>query len=388
MSRTADYLIRTIPFFNAYARSMDKLLLAAAGNPSAQRSIGATTGYARNLFYKRMGVMLAMGFGYAVMMSDDEEYQNLSDYVRDRNWVIPGGKDLGFVPAIPLPAELSFFFKAIPERIYQYFKLQGTPEERDAMRVLKELMLNGVDIFSAPNITPQVLKPILENLANYSFFLGRPLESQAQLALDPSERYGTGTSEAMKAASKTLTDIATSTGVEALKVSPIMLENLVRGMFGMSAGIALSVADVMVNPTRTDRPLHQTIAAQLTGASAVMKDPVGMRYLDEIYNLDRSVEQVYNSYRRKLENNPDDAEKFLKDNFGLYVVRSEVRSTMEAIRALNAQARAIDKMTDLSPEERRVIINDLRAQQNDLARDVYRLRRQVTEEQRTMDASR
>jgi predicted phage gp36 major capsid-like protein len=113
-----------------------------------------------------------------------------------------------------------------------------------------------------------------------------------------------------------------------------------------------------------------------------------MRYLDEIYNLDRSVEQVYNSYRRKLENNPDDAEKFLKDNFGLYVVRNEVRSTMEAIRALNAQARAIDKMTDLSPEERRVIINDLRAQQNDLARDVYRLRRQVTEEQRTMDASR
>ena len=388
VSRTADYLIRTIPFFNAYARSMDKLLLAAAGNPSAQRSIGATTGYARNLFYKRMGVLTAMGFGYALMMSDDEEYQNLSDYVRDRNWVIPGGKDLGFVPAIPLPAELSFFFKAIPERIYQYFKLQGTPEERDAMRVLKELMLNGVDIFSAPNITPQVFKPILENFMNYSFFLGRPLESQAQLGYDPSERYGTGTSEAMKAASKTLTDIATSTGVEALKVSPIMLENLVRGMFGMSTGIALSVADVMVNPTRTDRPLHQTIAAQLTGASAVMKDPVGMRYLDEIYNLDRSVEQVYNSYRRKLENNPDDAEKFLKDNFGLYVVRSEVRSTMEAIRALNAQARAIDKMTDLSPEERRVIINDLRAQQNDLARDVYRLRRQVTEEQRTMDASR
>jgi len=388
VSRTADYLIRTIPFFNAYARSMDKLLLAAAGNPSAQRSIGATTGYARNLFYKRMGVLTAMGFGYALMMSDDEEYQNLSDHVRDRNWVIPGGKDLGFVPGIPLPVELSFFFKAIPERVVQYFKLQGTPEERDAMRVLKELMLNGVDIFSAPNITPQVFKPILENLMNYSFFLGRPLESQAQLGYDPSERYGTGTSEAMKAASKTLTDIATSTGVEALKVSPIMLENLVRGMFGMSAGIALSVADVMVNPTRTDRPLHQTIAAQLTGASAVMKDPVGMRYLDEIYNLDRSVEQVYNSYRRKLENNPDDAEKFLKDNFGLYVVRSEVRSTMEAIRALNAQARAIDKMTDLSPEERRVIINDLRAQQNDLARDVYRLRRQVTEEQRTMDASR
>jgi hypothetical protein len=386
-ARTTDYLIRTIPFFNAYARSMDKLLLAAAGSPSAQRTIGATTGYARNLFYKRMGVLTAMGFAYALLMSDDEEYQNLPDHVRDRNWIIPGGKELGFVPAMPIPAELSFFFKAIPERVVQYYKLQGTPEERDGMRVLKELMLSGVDIFSSPNITPQVLKPILENLVNYSFFLGRPLESQAQLALDPSERYGTGTSEALKEVSKTMTDIATSTGIEALKVSPIMLENLVRGMFGMSAGIALSIADVMVNPTRTDRPLHQTLTAQLTGASAVMKDPVGIRFLDEIYNLDRSTEQVYNTYNRKLKSDPDDAEKYLKSNFGLYVARSEVRSTMEAIRELNAQARAIDKMKDLTPEERRLLINDLRTQQNDLARAVYRLRRQVAEEQRVMDAS-
>jgi hypothetical protein len=386
-ARTTDYLIRTIPFFNAYARSMDKLLLAAAGSPSAQRTIGATTGYARNLFYKRMGVLTAMGFAYALLMSDDEEYQNLPDHVRDRNWIIPGGKELGFVPAMPIPAELSFFFKAIPERVVQFYKLQGTPEERDGMRVLKELMLSGVDIFSSPNITPQVLKPILENLVNYSFFLGRPLESQAQLALDPSERYGTGTSEALREVSKTMTDIATSTGIEALKISPIMLENLVRGMFGMSAGIALSVADVMVNPTRTDRPLHQTLTAQLTGASAVMKDPVGMRFLDEIYNLDRSTEQVYNTYNRKLKSDPDDAEKYFKSNFGLYVVRNEVRSTMEAIRELNAQARAIDKMTDLTPEERRLLINDLRTQQNDLARAVYRLRRQVAEEQRVMDAS-
>jgi hypothetical protein len=60
---------------------------------------------------------------------------------------------------------------------------------------------------------------------------------------------------------------------------------------------------------------------------------------------------------------------------------------MEAIRELNAQARAIDKMTDLTPEERRLLINDLRTQQNDLARAVYRLRRQVAEEQRVMDAS-
>ena len=73
-SATADTLIRIVPFFNAYARSMDKLLLAAAGNPAMQKTLGMSTGYARNLFFKRMGVLTAMGLSYALLMSDDEDY--------------------------------------------------------------------------------------------------------------------------------------------------------------------------------------------------------------------------------------------------------------------------------------------------------------------------
>jgi hypothetical protein len=283
-SATADTLIRVVPFFNAYARSMDKLLLAAAGNPAMQKTLGMSTGYARNLFFKRMGVLTAMGLSYALLMWDDEEYQALSDTVRDRNWVLPYGKELGFTPAIPLPGELAFFFKAIPERVVQYVKLQGTPEERDALRVAKEMMLAGIDLFWTPNLTPQMVKPFVENLANYSFFLGRPLESQAQQQLDPSKRFGTGTSEAVKAGAEALSEA----GIE---LSPIKIENAIRGVFGMSAGIALSVADALVNPSRTDRPLHQQIIPQLTGASALMKDPVGNRFLDDIYDLDKKVEQ-------------------------------------------------------------------------------------------------
>jgi hypothetical protein len=240
-SATADTLIRIVPFFNAYARSMDKLLLAAAGNPAMQKTLGMSTGYARNLFFKRMGVLTAMGLSYALLMWDDEEYQALSDTVRDRNWVLPYGKELGFTPAIPLPGELAFFFKAIPERVVQYVKLQGTPEERDALRVAKEMMLAGIDLFWTPNLTPQMVKPFVENLANYSFFLGRPLESQAQQQLDPSKRFGTGTSEAVKAGAEALSEA----GIE---LSPIKIENAIRGVFGMSAGIALSVADALVNP--------------------------------------------------------------------------------------------------------------------------------------------
>ena len=298
--------------------------------------------------------------------------------MRDRNWVLPYGKELGFTPVIPLPAELSFFFKAIPERVVQYVKLQGTPEERDALTVAKEMLLAGVDLFSTPNLTPQLVKPFYENLVNYSFFLGRPLESQAQLALDPSKRYGTSTSEAIKAGTAALSEA----GIE---ISPIMVENAVRGVLGMSAGLAISVADALVNPSRTDRPLHQQVIPQLTGASALMKDPVGNRFLDDIYDLDKKVEQAYNTYKKEEKDDPEKANAYYLRTFGLQSIREEMKGVMNAIREMNAQARAIDKMTDIPSEERAQLIADLKSQQNELARISYALRRRAALAQMEVD---
>lgn len=369
-SRFMGQMISIIPFFNAYARGMDKLATAAAG-----KVVGETTGTARSMFYKRMAVMTSMGLAYALMMQDDEDYQNLPDHVRDTNWVLPYGKELGFTPVIPIPAELAFFFKAIPERIVRYYKLYGTDEEQAALDVLGNLTSRGIDVFSSPNITPQVLRPFLENIANYSFFLGRPLESQAQQALRPFERYGTGTSDAMKAIAKGLEDAANATGIEAFAVSPIKLENAIRGIFGTAAGLGLSMADMMINPGRTDRPLHQQLGSQLTGLSAVTKDPIGSRNLDFIYDLEKRVEQVNGTVNRLMERKPEDAEQFIKDNIGLYSIRGAVQGVMEGIRTLNKAAMAVDQDKSVSPEERRKQIDLLRIDQNKLAQQAMMLRK-------------
>lgn len=369
-SKIMGQMISIIPFFNAYARGMDKLATTAAGGV-----VGQTTGAARSMFYKRMGVLTAMGLAYALMMQDDDDYQNLPDHVRDTNWVLPHGKELGFTPVIPIPAELAFFFKAIPERIVRYYKLHGTQEEQAAIDVLGNLTSRGIDVFSSPNITPQVLRPFLENIANYSFFLGRPLESQAQQALRPFERYGTGTSDAMKAVAKGLEDVANATGIEAFAVSPIKLENAIRGIFGTAAGLGLSMADMMVNPGRTDRPLHQQLGSQLTGLSAVTKDPIGSRNLDAIYDLEKRVEQVNGTVNRLMERKPEDVDQFIKDNIGLYAIRGSVQAVMSNIRVLNQAAMTIDRDKSLKPDERRKQIDQLRIDQNNLAQQAMMLRK-------------
>lgn len=369
-SQTMNLMISIVPFFNAYARGMDKLATAAAGGV-----VGQSTGTARAMFYERMGVLTSIGLLYALMMQDDEEYQQLPDHVRDTNWILPHGKELGFVPAIPIPAELAFFFKAIPERIVRYYKLYGTKEEQTALDVVGNMTKRGIDVFSSPNITAQMIRPFLENMVNHSFFLDRPLESQAQQALRPFERYGTGTSDAMKSLAKSLEDAANATGVEAFAISPIKLENVVRGIFGTAAGLGLSMADMMINPGRTDRPLNQQLGAQLTGLSAVTKDPIGTRQLDFIYDLEKRVEQVNGTVNRLTERKPEDVDQFIKDNIGLYSIRGPVQGVMSGIRALNQAAMMIDRDTSLSPEERRKRIDELRVEQNKLAQQAQALRK-------------
>ena len=50
-----------------------------------------------------------------MLVSDDEEYRNQNDEVRDNNFIIPTGT--GVPVKIPIPFEVGILFKTIPERV-------------------------------------------------------------------------------------------------------------------------------------------------------------------------------------------------------------------------------------------------------------------------------
>jgi hypothetical protein len=367
-----------IPFFNAYAQGMDKLANAALGS-----AVGGKAGLSRNMFYKRMGVLTTMGLIYALMMSDDEDYMAASDQERDNNWFLPFTGGMGKIPA---PPELALFYKAIPERVVRYYKFHGTPEEEAAVDILREMAIRGFDVFSSPNVTPVAIKPFLENLANYSFFLGRPLESTGQLRLEPFERYGANTTESAKALARVIDDFANRTGIEMVKISPIKIENAMRGLLGTVGGLSLSISDAILHPDKTDRPFHQQLGPQLTGLSAVTRDPIGSNHLNKAYAFESKVEEAFNTYNRILKTRPEDAAEFMRSRAGLLSIREPYRSLMDDIRTLNKQAMAINNAKDMDPEERRKAIDELRVIQNDIARQYATLRRIARDTQRNIDA--
>lgn len=378
-SKTVDFLVRTVPFTNAYIRGMDKLYTAATGKSNAY---GMTPAQAREMFRNRVLTLGGIGLVYAMMMAGDDEYESLDDNIRDTHFIIPGVK-LGDTPVgIPLPRDLAFVFKAIPERLVNYMRKYGTPEEQQGIRVVGELMKQGIGVIAAPNVTPSALVPILETITGYSFFLGRSLESQSQRNLDPSLAYGRGTSELSKALSENLTgvakklsDVGLDTMGNAIKLSPIKLDNLFRGLLGTSAGLLLSLTDGLLAPERTATPLHKSLIADLSGISAVLVDSVGKKQLNDLYELHDKLKEVRASYAKWEELNPDKAIEYGRVRIPELEAYDYVHTMFEQVQERNKFIREIDLNKDLTPEQRMRLIADVVREQNTMSKDVDMVKR-------------
>jgi hypothetical protein len=335
---------RVIPFFNAYAQGMDVLYRAASGidgSSSGERSA------ARRLFMSRVAIMTAFGFAYALAMSDDEGYENATDEVRDNNWLLPGGYK------IPVPKELAFIFKSIPERVVQYWKRSGTDEEQDITKALGSVVKAAFSAYSSPTAVPSFVRPVLENMTNYSFFLQRELESASMQRREPGFRSTSATSELAKALGETT------------NVSPIKIDNFLRGTFGMAGSTTLLMTDAMLNPSRPDRPLYQ-----MPFTSIFLYDTVGGRKKAEFYDLREKVGQADATFKDLLKTDPAKAEKFLEANEALISAAPLINDTLRDLSKMRALRTMVEQGTEemlgMTSAERRELIDEIRASENEL----------------------
>lgn len=347
---TIRTLSRVVPFMNAYAQGMDVTYRTASGLDSAS---GSERMEARKQFYKMAMKLTALGFMYALAFGDDEGYKNATDEVRDNNFLIPHSDK-----KIPLPKEIGFLFKSIPERMVNYYRRYGTPEEQSILDLLGTIVKGGVSAYGTPNATPAMIKPVLENMTNYSFFLQRELESTSMQKLDPSQRYAPSTSELAKsigALSQKLGDVA---GTKIAEVSPIKVDNLLRGLFGIAGSSTLLLTDALINPTRPDRPLYQ-----MPFTSLFVYDTTGGRAKNEFFDLQEKVSRANNTYLSMKATEPEKAEAYYLKNEPYILAVSTLNATLKELTEIRKQRlyyeSASPEILDMSGKERRAHIDAL-----------------------------
>jgi len=344
-SQIVGDLVTVIPFFNAYIQGMDVLYRAASGKESSA-SVGRAQ--ARRMFMSRAVIATMLASLYALSKDDDDEdYKEMDLRTRDGNWILPGGAKL------PVPGELGAIFKVIPERVVEYMKRQGTPEEQTAWEATRTALTYIFEQYLGRTVpVPQAVKPLLEAWANKSFLTGRSLEGFHHQSMDPSARRTDQTSELAIAIANFSRDVV---GVE---VSPIMIDNTLRGYFGSTAALTTAVTDSMLNPTRVDRPLHKWALL-----SNYMYDPVGTRRISEFYEEREKVGKAGATLRELMKTDMDKAAAYAEEHADELQLESAVNATLQNLentRAYRKHLNSPDGAREMPAEEREAMLKEIK----------------------------
>ena len=264
-SKLVNWSRQVNPFFGSYLQSMN-----VVGKTLFGKGLGAQkrTDVVRNLTSTGIKTM-ALGFIYNMMMSEDPEYKKLAPNVRDRHIVVPGTD--GFM--IPLrPDMFTLLFKVIPENVYHM--TTGREDGTAGRKAISDALTNAV---IGPNVTPQVVRGVLEVVTNYDFRTGKQIVGHGE-----SSKVGANTSELAKVLGGDL-------------VPPKYIDHLGNSYLGFNWGLASIATNALIAESRgIPRPTQSTrdMLASVPGLTSFISKEFGAKDLNDFYELAGQLQKV------------------------------------------------------------------------------------------------
>jgi hypothetical protein len=344
LSPSMQALSVMIPFFNAQIQGLDVLYRAFRGEMPFNEQLEI-----RKKLFQR-GLMLAAGtMAYAAMMQDDEAYKNAKPEERLANWFvyIPGEVE---PLKIPIPFELGYLFKALPEAVFNM-----AAEDRKS-----EDITNGMGKLlwqSVPIGMPQAIKPAVELYLNKSFYAGDIESQREQKTMLPTERSRETTTELAKLLGSLTGDAG---------ITPIGWDHLTRGYTG-GLGVALvALANPLLNTEAGDvaKPTKKMHEQPFIGG---FFQPVeGRGTLDAGYERMLEIQQAKGTYTSLLmEGKRDQAREFLEEYRNKIAYASLSGSVQQRLGELSKMRRNIIASPMMTEEQKTERVEKIDKVRND-----------------------
>ena len=321
-----------IPFFNARLQGLDLLYRAGFGQMASEYAVNQ-----QKAFWIRSSFILASTAAYVSLVKDTEEYENASDEERDNYWILPGAGNL----KIPIPFEIGVLFKVLPERIYDSYFGEGTPQDlRDAIKrnLAGTLMFNPI---------PQAILPLAEVGMNYSIFLGRDIVGLGAQDLATKFQYNEGTSLVAREAAN------------ALGVSPMKLDYLIRGYTGNMGTYLINLIDSVIR--QEDDPQKPAWRLdQIPVLKRFLTSDKGAGVINDYYELRDAVREVTRSMNSLEEQGlVEEYQQYIQENGKLIAIKPQVLSINRQLVYLRDQKRQI-QASRMDPTAKRQAIDAIR----------------------------
>ncbi len=331
MGADTKVLNQLVAFWNANVQGVDKMARALKERPG--------------MTLLRAGLGLTLPSVTLAMMNQGQQwYEELPSWQKDYFWCF---KINNTILRVPKPFELGVLFGSLPERIVDFAYRRDPQGFKDVARAAADAL--------TPGWMPTAALPVVESIANYSFFSGKPLENQAVQSLPPGMRATAGTSELFKRAG-TLTDI-----------SPIKMENWFRAWTGSMGKLALDASGLALRDPNVP-PVARTAADIPLVRAAVAREPIGSgsESVDRFYNNMGEATQAQQGRKALLEaGDKAGADQYDRNAF----FAPAARALSAKMSDMRAEIAGIQQAMDITSEDKRQRIDAINRQMTTAARE-------------------
>ena len=288
---------------------------------------------------------------------DNPRYQEIPQWQRDLFWIIiPPGEDSPII-RIPKPFELGIVFGTVPEHLLAWMDTHNPEELTGAV----DAMVRG----ATPGYIPNMLLPVIENSANYSFFRDRPIVSQSLQGLPAELQSNTYTSETAKAIGKLL------------KYSPEKVENYIYGYFAGLGNYALDASDAilegigMTSPPREPTP---TLADMPFIKAFITREPIGSgsESVNKVYEIYEESKARYSAAKEMADKGDEGALEYILEHEEI-LARSGLVNVVSKFKTLRENKEMIYNNDELSPDDKRAAMDALDEIMTEVARQVVQV---------------
>jgi hypothetical protein len=331
---------RIVAFLNSNIQGKSKLIRAIKEHP-----VKVTAKIATGIALPSVGA-----FFWNEQMANEEQAKTIKDspaWLRDSFWLvaIPGTDQ---VARIPKPFDLAVFGN-VTERFLEY-AVEKDPTALD--NFAQELF----DSQAFP-VMPTGLLPIIEGMANYSFFRQTSIIPGREKDIPMAEQYDVNTSETAKVLAAGARAITGEQGPFKNFGSPRVMDSTIRNATGGLGGYALDAIDWLV------RDVTGIVPKNAQPAKNTSQLPVAKAFLVNENQTGKAMDFVYTERTRLTTARNSSIGEFKEEGKYQYI-----ETVADAIGKISKQIREIQNDPTLTAEQKRDQINELSKQRNDYAR--------------------
>ena len=344
-------LTAAIPFLNARIQGLDVLARAYAGsysarNPKESRGSVAASALARS------AILTGLTGLYYLLVSDDDQYKDQSEFIKDNNFIIPTAAGVPIL--IPIPFEIGLLFKTIPERILD--KTVGESSTRDVAQTVARGVTSTLEINP---LGIQAAAPVIESYLNYSFFTGRPIVpyyiDQNVIPMLQSRLDSSVISQA----------VAEFLDKGNIKVSPLKIDHILTGYGGTLGTYVLDAVDallrnvVLPQDNTTVLPKMKLTEYPLIKRFFAKEFPAGPA--EDFYEIKNRIDELVGSLNQlNRQGRTDEAVAFIELHGSMLGMKDAVNELAKELSNLNRLERQV-LTADMTAEEKRDLQDQIRS---------------------------